>query len=126
MPSSAIASVLLVTLALSACGGGGPAEPSITAADRQAAQLKFETLCFTCHGKTGMGDGPGSAALTPKPRNLRDATWQSSVTDQHIEKIIVSGGAAVGLSPAMPSNPDLKEKPGVVAALREHIRSLRQ
>lgn len=120
---------LAALAALIACGDGGgpttgPDQVAITEADRAAARQKFDTLCFTCHGKTGGGDGPASAGLTPPPRNLQDPAWQASVTDAHIETIIVSGGAAVGKSLAMPSNPDLKAKPGVVAALREHIRSL--
>lgn len=102
----------------------GPAAVQITAADREAAKMKFNTLCFTCHGASGAGDGPASIGLVPTPRNFQDAAWQQSVTDQHIEKIIVGGGAAVGKAITMPSNPDLKSKPGVVAALREHIRSL--
>lgn len=120
---------------LTACGGsndgsgGSPSQKAssgvtITPADREAARVKFETLCATCHGKTGAGDGPASQGLTPKPRNFQDPEWQRSVTDQHIETIIVKGGAAVGKSPAMPSNPDLNDKPGVVAALREHVRAL--
>jgi len=119
--------------ALTACGdgtapgagaSGSGAAVTITAADREAATLKFRTVCFTCHGKTGMGDGPGSVGLVPQPRNFHDRDWQASVTDAHIEKIIVGGGAAVGKALAMPPNPDLRERPGVVAALREHIRSL--
>jgi mono/diheme cytochrome c family protein len=91
---------------------------------REEAQKIFSTRCFTCHGAGGTGDGPGSAALTPKPRNFTDATWQASVTDDHIAKIIQFGGAAVGKSPAMPGNPDLMSKPEVVQALVAKIRSL--
>jgi len=88
------------------------------------AQQIFSTRCFTCHGAMGEGDGPGSAALMPKPRNFTDTTWQASVTDDHIAKIIQYGGAAVGKSPTMPGNPDLMGKPEVVQALVAHIRSL--
>jgi mono/diheme cytochrome c family protein len=116
-----------------ACGGSDASgskesEPrvAITAADREAAAQRFGTVCFTCHGKTGGGDGPASVGLVPQPRNFQDAEWQKSVTDQHIERIIVGGGIAVGKAVAMPSNPDLAGKPGVVAALREHIRSLKK
>jgi mono/diheme cytochrome c family protein len=84
----------------------------------------FETRCFTCHGKEGAGDGPGSAALTPKPRNFQDADWQASVTDEHLSQIIMYGGAAVGKSLTMPGNPDLTSKPEVVNALVAHIRGL--
>ena len=60
----------------------------------------------------------------PRPRNLQDAAWQLSVSDEHIEKIVQYGGAAVGKSPAMPPNPDLMSKPEIVAALRAHVRAL--
>lgn len=98
-----------------------PAAPQDAAA--QAQQI-FETRCFTCHGKTGAGDGPGSAALTPKPRNFHDAEWQASISDEHIAQIIMYGGAAVGKAVTMPSNPDLMSKPDVVASLVAHVRSL--
>ena len=93
-------------------------------AARAEAQEIFASRCTPCHGATGGGDGAASAGLTPPPRNFHDKAWQSAVTDEHIEKIIQYGGAAVGKSPAMPSNPDLMSKPEVLAALREHIRSL--
>lgn len=104
----------------SAAGGG-----EITDALREEAKTIFSTRCTPCHGPEGKGDGPASAGLTPPPRNFGDAEWQASVTDEHIEKIIQFGGAAVGKSPAMPPNPDLTDKP-VVKALREHIRNLKQ
>ncbi|HBZ69161.1 MAG TPA: hypothetical protein DEP35_05195 [Deltaproteobacteria bacterium] len=93
-------------------------------AARAEAQQIFATRCTPCHGATGGGDGPASSGLTPPPRNFHDKAWQSAVTDDHIEQIIQYGGAAVGKSPAMPSNPDLMSKPEVVAALREYVRSL--
>jgi mono/diheme cytochrome c family protein len=102
--------------------GTGSGEPS-EAAEEEAEQI-FETRCVTCHGPRGEGNGPASAGLTPPPRNFTDPTWQTSVTDDHIEKIIKFGGAAVGKSPAMPANPDLMAKAEVVAALRAHIREL--
>lgn len=96
----------------------------ITAAAREEARQIFETRCYTCHGKRGQGDGPGSSGLDPKPRDLTDPEWQASVSDEHIERIVLYGGAAVGRSPAMPANPDLSARPAVVAALVEHVRSL--
>ena len=101
-----------------------PAPPSNDATAHAEAQEIFATRCVTCHGPNGAGDGPASAGLTPPPRNFQDPAWQTSVDDDHIEKIIKYGGAAVGRSVAMPGNPDLNAKPAVVAALREHIRGL--
>lgn len=81
----------------------------------------FAQRCVPCHGTAGHGDGPASAALDPKPRKFADPAWQTQVTDEYIEKIIKLGGAAVGKSPAMPSNPDLND-PQVVAGLRTVVR----
>lgn len=99
--------------------------PAARVADAQAqAQEIFNLRCVTCHGAQGAGDGPGSTSLTPPPRNFTDAAWQASVSDEHLEQIIQYGGAAVGLSAAMPSNPDLTGKPEVLAALVTVIRGL--
>jgi mono/diheme cytochrome c family protein len=130
----------LLMLSLGACEkqatgntGGAPAvEPAQSQAATPAAAVDpklqaqeiFSTRCTPCHGPKGAGDGPASAGLTPKPRNFQDAAWQSSVTDDHLEKVIAYGGAAVGKSPAMPPNPDLADKP-IIPALREHIRTLK-
>ena len=94
----------------------------ITDADMALAKEAFASRCTPCHGPTGAGDGPASKGLTPPPRNFQDAAWQKEVSDEHIEKIVQYGGAAVGRSPAMPPNPDLQ--PGVVKALRAVIRGL--
>ncbi len=102
-----------------------PAATTATAdAAREEAKQIFATRCFTCHGMAGAGDGPASAGLTPPPRNFQDKVWQASVSDEHIRQIIQYGGAAVGKSAAMPSNPDLMSKPEVVDALRAYLRAL--
>ena len=98
------------------------AAPAPAAAD-EAKQI-FATRCVTCHGPEGTGDGPGSAALDPKPRNFQDPAWQASVSDEQLEKTILYGGAAVGKSPTMPGNPDLMAKPDVVRALVAYLRGL--
>jgi mono/diheme cytochrome c family protein len=89
------------------------------------AEQIFATRCFSCHGVAGAGDGPGSAGLSPAPRNFQDPAWQDEVSDEHIANIIMYGGSAVGRSPTMPGNPDLSGKPDVVAALVAYLRNLR-
>lgn len=101
------------------------AAPAVVDATAAAKEV-FATRCTPCHGPTGAGDGPASAGLTPKPANFNSAEWQASVKDDHIEKIILYGGAAVGKSPAMPPNPDFGSKPELVSALRAHLRSLKK
>jgi mono/diheme cytochrome c family protein len=87
----------------------------------EAASI-YTTRCTVCHGAGGKGDGAGSAALQPKPRDFTSAEWQASVTDEHITKIIQYGGASVGMAPIMPANPDLVDKPEVVAELVKTVR----
>jgi mono/diheme cytochrome c family protein len=101
-----------------------PAAPRGVEGARAEARQIFEARCATCHGPQGAGNGPASAGLAPPPRNFQDPVWQKSVSDAHIEKIVLLGGAAVGKSALMPSNPDLAGKPEVVAGLREHVRGL--
>ncbi|HEY3495923.1 MAG TPA: c-type cytochrome, partial [Polyangiaceae bacterium] len=60
------------------------AEPAATAASsaRYDAKVMFKARCVVCHGEKGHGDGPGAAALNPKPRDYTDPAWQGSVTDE--------------------------------------------
>lgn len=105
-----------------------PAAPTPAAAASPADEAKqtFATLCSTCHGADGKGDGPAAANLNPKPRNYTDKAWQASVTDEQLAKVILEGGAAVGKSPLMPPNPQLKDKPEVIAELVKIVRSFGQ
>jgi mono/diheme cytochrome c family protein len=98
------------------------AGPKISGADRAAAAEIFDTRCSACHGSDGRGDGPGAAALKPKPANFRNRDWQKSVSDHEIAKAIVYGGGAVGRSNQMAANPDLEDQPAVVKALVAHVR----
>ncbi len=94
----------------------------ITPEAKAEADSIFDDRCTACHGATGDGKGPAAASMKPGPKDFRNADWQKSVTDDKITTAIVSGGQAVGMSAAMPGNPDLEDKPAVVAALVNHIR----
>lgn len=61
----------------------------------------FQNTCASCHGPEGKGDGVAAAALDPKPRDLSDAAYVSTLSNEHIYKVISEGGASVGLSPMM-------------------------
>lgn len=116
---------LLALTASSACTkSGGSSAPAISPAAKQEAAEIFSSRCTVCHGAQGAGDGPGSAGLTPKPRNFQDKAWADSVKDDYLANIIKNGGGAVGKSPAMPPNPDLAEKTEIVNALVAHVRGL--
>lgn len=112
-------------------GGGPSAKPATTSAPSPAApsdpaaraRQVFEQRCAVCHGSRGAGDGAAAQTLSPKPRALSDAGWQKGVTDEYLRKVILEGGAAVGKSPAMPGNLDLKREPEAVDALVRLVRS---
>ena len=94
----------------------------IPAAAREEAKQIYASRCAACHGVSGAGDGASAVAMNPKPRSFGDAEWQKSITDTHIDLVIVGGGPAVGKSPIMPPNPDLASKTAVVAGLRQIVR----
>lgn len=121
MPKLFISSLALVGL-LSACGGGDQGEAEAIA----EANKVWNERCVTCHGPDGSGNGPGAAALAVKPRSFKDPAWQASVDDARIKKVMVEGGASVGLDPAMAPNPDLKDKPAVQEQLVKKVRKLVQ
>src|SRR6187431_3229080 len=102
------------------------AAESDSALAASTAKTTFTGKCVVCHGSVGLGDGPGAAALTPKPRAFGDASWQAAVADEQIAKAIIEGGAAVGKSPNMPPNPELADKPEVVKELVSIVRAFKK
>ncbi|HET9990172.1 MAG TPA: c-type cytochrome [Kofleriaceae bacterium] len=96
--------------------------PSAKSGDERAHAM-FETICATCHGPAGQGNGPAAESLPTKPRNYTDAAWQASVTDEQIKNIIVHGGQAVGKSPLMPANPELERDTEKLDGLVKIIRA---
>ena len=98
------------------------ASVSAGGADDQAKAL-LSDRCAICHGENGDGHGVASASLVPPPKDFHNPEWQKSVTDKTLATAIVQGGPAVGLSPAMPGNPDLVNSPDVVAAIVKQIRA---
>jgi mono/diheme cytochrome c family protein len=80
--------LVLFALTLAACGGpsnanavgtlapvpgeyAGRTNPLSVDAVSAGADV-FKTNCEACHGPQGHGDGPASAALYPRPKNLPD------------------------------------------------------
>ncbi len=118
-----MAATMSALLMMGACGskGDAPSKPVLKLTSEAAG--KWDNLCVVCHGKTGSGDGPGAAGIKPKPRSFSDAEWQKSVTDEHLAKVIVEGGKAVGKSELMPANPDLVNRKDLVDQLVKKVRS---
>lgn len=52
----------------------------------------FAQQCATCHGASGLGDGPAAASLNPKPRNFADeAGWKNGRRVSEIFKTLTEG-----------------------------------
>jgi mono/diheme cytochrome c family protein len=77
--------------------------PQIEAADAARGATLYATYCATCHGPRGDGDGPGAAALDPKPAKHSDSAYMDALSDDHLLRVIQQGGPAVGRSPLMPA-----------------------
>lgn len=105
-------------------GAQGDVWKGVSAERRKKAKRVYEVRCAPCHGETGAGDGPEAKKTNPPPRSFHDAKWQKAITNATIEKSILGGGAATGKSVVMPPNPDLRDRPKLVEALRAYVRSL--
>lgn len=112
----------LAALAIVACGGGGADAPAagtpavaddqpppiaVDAAVLQRGKQVYTMNCAPCHGALGKGDGPGAAALNPKPRDHSNSEYMDKLTDQKIADVVSMGGIITGF-PNMPSSPHIR------------------
>jgi mono/diheme cytochrome c family protein len=77
----------------------------------------FAQRCALCHGPDGHGNGPGAAALNPKPRNFHDKDYMSTRTDEQLLEVIHKGKGA------MPRWEGVISEAEIQAALK-HVREL--
>jgi caa(3)-type oxidase subunit IV len=66
-----------------------------------SASASFGTVCATCHGPGGQGDGPAGVALDPSPANFTDPTFWEGRDRDRIITVIRDGAASVGGSALM-------------------------
>lgn len=110
--------------------GGAPAEAA-AAAVAAAPEAGFDaagayaSICATCHGATGAGDGAAGAALDPRPANFTDPAFWESRTDEQVATAILRGGVAVGKSAMMPAWSALYDD-AQAAALVEYLKTFQQ
>jgi mono/diheme cytochrome c family protein len=70
---------------------------------RTTFKQMFEHFCGPCHGEEGNGDGKNFASiLEPGPVDLTDADYMSTLSDDHIVRVISGGTASVEKSNLCP------------------------
>jgi mono/diheme cytochrome c family protein len=70
---------------------------------RTTFKQMFEHFCGPCHGETGNGEGKNFASiLEPGPVNLTDTDYMSTISDDHIVRVISGGTASVEKSNLCP------------------------
>ena len=98
--------VFLTTIGVALGGIAGLAE----SADVEAGKGLYEQRCAPCHGPDGKANTPTAKALQPPPRDHTDGVYMNALSDEHLFKVTKEGGPAVGKSPIMPPQADLKDE----------------
>ena len=70
----------------SAMAGGATGEVSLAVGEQVVKER-----CELCHGASGKGDGPGGAALNPKPRDWTNGAYMTTRTDDDLYGVIYNG-----------------------------------
>ena len=123
------------TILLIVMGGLGAAlllaTSSWAAGDAAEGKKTYDTLCFSCHGSTGKGDGPAGAALNPAPRDFSVGDFKydadkdgTAGADADLTLIVKKGAAAYGGSPLMAPWGHLSDDE--VANVVAYVRSLKK
>jgi mono/diheme cytochrome c family protein len=95
-----------------------------SASDRgDTGEGAYMGYCVNCHGYEGKGDGPLAESIGDVlPRDLSDAEYMSTRSDEQLFNVIKNGGKGTGFSDTMPdwgyNFPDADIK-----ALVQYIRS---
>ncbi len=111
--------IVFTALSTAACR---PSAPDVQGSPAERAEHVWSNRCAACHGVNGTGDGPAARGIRAHPRDFTSRGWQEAATNARIRKVIVEGGASIGLSHVMSKNPDLAEHPEVVDELIKIVR----
>ena len=63
----------------------------LESADIEAGADIYTAQCASCHGETGMGDGPAAASLSPEPSDLTDGDQMKFISAAGFMEVLRSG-----------------------------------
>jgi mono/diheme cytochrome c family protein len=89
--------------------------PTLSWGQIEAGESVYDSLCLTCHGIYGHGDGSLTSTLPVPPRDLSAPLYQQQVSDDELLKVISEGKGA------MPGSGDvlsLDDRKAVVTFIR--------
>lgn len=89
--------------------------PTIPWETAASGQQVYDSLCVSCHGIYGRGDGLMSPSLVPQPRDLSEPTYQKSVSDEELFRVISEGRGAM---PGVADVVSVEDRRAVIAFLR--------
>lgn len=69
--------------------------PTISWETVAVGQEAYDSLCVSCHGIYGRGDGLMASSLSPQPRDLSDPVYHKQVSDKELFRIISEGRGAM-------------------------------
>ncbi len=75
---------------------------SLSIIDEGKVLYEGKGACVSCHGKTGVGDGPIGRRLNPGPRDFTNCVFQKRRKDGELFWIIKNGSPGTGMVPMIP------------------------
>ena len=82
--------------------------------------------CVSCHGRTGMGEGPTGRRLNPGPRNFTNCMFQKRRRDGELFWIIKNGSPGTGMVPMIPATITEEEAWKILAYERSFCKDWNQ
>lgn len=94
-----IAVLSLLSTLIAAPAAAAEHGPKKTPALLEKGKASYQRNCAGCHGEKGAGDGPGAAAINPKPRNFATEAFRNGAKPAQIFATLGAGIAGTAMAP---------------------------